>query len=901
MIDIRNNIKIMHCNTRSFRNPGKQLELINEIHQQNIDFLLVNETWFKQKDNFNIKNFKLHRRDRPHIKTGGGVAIYSHSSIKTTRLDIPKIFENLEIIGIQIEQEDPIQIFSYYNPPSQKLSTELFKYINNTYKNSLIIGDLNASHQSWHCKSNNSAGTELYNCITENNFHVLNNNRSTYIPKFNILDLSICTNNLLTYITNFYVGKDIGSDHFPTITTIRLKNHIQQQQRYFLNWELFKKTLSSYQEVKYEEINLSNLNQIAEELQKRIVESYKSSFQLISKKNKYNFINKEVSSLLEIKKKIRRLYQKHKTEVFKSALNKINKKIKSVVQDNSSKKWLDLCSNWKNSSKLWKKINNIEKNSDQITNHNLIINNETVTDCQIIADAFATSLTETFKLNIDMFNPPIEAVNFQLPNTDRSEADNIVKISQEEFDQSIRSQNIKSAPGEDGITNQMLIHCPQNIKSSIINIFNFSIVNHTIPTKWKVAKIIMIKKPNKPETDISSYRPISLLSNISKLLEKIINTRLINYLESNNLISIHQSGFRKHRSTKDHILRLTQDIKSNFNQNKYTGAVLFDVSKAFDRTWHNGILFKLHNLNIPIYITRWINDFLTNRNFFINFNNCVSISCTILSGVPQGSTLSPTLFTIYISDIDSINLTKIVKIALYADDLCIWISSKNLNDIEKALQSAVEIITDFFQTWCLDINVQKTSYSIFTTAGHRKSYEKIYKIKLLVNLDPYPKLLGITFDPKLAFNQHFQNIINKATPKINILRILKSKIKNNKRFLINIYKILIRSIMDYSDLIIATTKESSTLILQKLQNRILRICLNAPLFTSTSSLHNIANLPTVKERALTLAKQYVNKAVQSNDLIKLTIIDYESNKQLYEGSNIVGRLPSTTPLAILTK
>jgi hypothetical protein len=107
--------------------------------------------------------------------------------------------------------------------------------------------------------------------------------------------------------------------------------------------------------------------------------------------------------------------------------------------------------------------------------------------------------------------------------------------------------------------------------------------------------------------------------------------------------------------------------------------------------------------------------------------------------------------------------------------------------------------------------------------------------------------------------------------------------------------------MNYSDLIIATTKESSTLILQKLQKRILRICLNAPLFTSTSSLHYIANLPTVKERALTLAKQYVNKAVQSNDLIKLTIIDYESNKQLYEGSHIVGRQASTTPLAILTK
>jgi hypothetical protein len=94
------------------------------------------------------------------------------------------------------------------------------------------------------------------------------------------LDLSICTNDLLSNITNFYVGKDIGSDHFPTKTTISLINHIQQQQRYFLNWDLFKKTLSSYP-VKYDEINQTNFNQKAEELQKRLVESYKSSFQLI--------------------------------------------------------------------------------------------------------------------------------------------------------------------------------------------------------------------------------------------------------------------------------------------------------------------------------------------------------------------------------------------------------------------------------------------------------------------------------------------------------------------------------------------------------------------------------------------------------------------------------------------
>ena len=155
----------------------------------------------------------------------------------------------------------------------------------------------------------------------------------------------------------------------------------------------------------------------------------------------------------------------------------------------------------------------------------------------------------------------------------------------------------------------------------------------------------MILKPGKNPTVVFSYRPISLISNLAKLLEKIINTRLTTYLEENNLISIHQSGFRKNRSTQDHIFRLRQDVKSNFNQNKLTGAILFDFSKAFDRTWHKGIVFKLYKIKVPLYLCAWINNFLENRLFYVYINNYKSMQKSINSGVPQGSTISPTLFS----------------------------------------------------------------------------------------------------------------------------------------------------------------------------------------------------------------------------------------------------------------
>jgi hypothetical protein len=530
-----------------------------------------------------------------------------------------------------------------------------------------------------------------------------------------------------------------------------------------------------------------------------------------------------------------------------------------------------------------------------------VINSRLITDQQIIANEFCRDLESTFQTDITKYDPFDEVKFFKHVKTEEI----FEMIDHAEFNYNLKNTNKKSSPGHDGITIPMIINSPRNVKDSIINLFNFSLSNSMIPDKWKTAKIIMIPKPGKDKTDVKSFRPISLLSNMSKLLEKIINTRLTSILESNKLISIHQSGFRKNRSTKDHILRLIQDIKSNFNQNKLTGAVLFDVSKAFDQTWHTGILYKMTKLNIPAYLISWVENFLDDRKFFIQLACHVSMYATIKSGVPQGSTISPTLFGIYISDIDRLELSETVNIALYADDICIWYSSKHKKDITTALQKAIDYIVNYFKRWCLKINISKTAYTVFTTAGCRKSYNRLYSLNLFIEnepllLDPFPKLLGINFDPKLSFHKHFKQIQQRAMSKISILRILKSKIGyHNNKFLINVYKTLVRSIFDYSDIIIATANPTSAQIVQKVQNIFLRICCNAPLLTSTTALHEQARVETIQTRSLSLSKKYLRKAYASNDLIKKLYDNYLLDKDRLEGSNILGRSPTKTPLSLI--
>jgi len=167
----------------------------------------------------------------------------------------------------------------------------------------------------------------------------------------------------------------------------------------------------------------------------------------------------------------------------------------------------------------------------------------------------------------------------------------------------------------------MLKLCPPNILLSINKIFNATLDIGLIPSSWKLSKVIMIHKNNKPKDNFSSYRPISLISCISKLLEKIINNRLVDWTEQNKILPHCQSGFRKKKSCQDHIARFNQYITEGFNNKQHTGCVLFDLEKAFDKASHQGILHKLQKSHLPPSLFNWIQDFLTDRPYLISWNS----------------------------------------------------------------------------------------------------------------------------------------------------------------------------------------------------------------------------------------------------------------------------------------
>ena len=271
----------------------------------------------------------------------------------------------------------------------------------------------------------------------------------------------------------------------------------------------------------------------------------------------------------------------------------------------------------------------------------------------------------------------------------------------------------------------------------------------------------------------------------------------MDWAESSKILHPNQSGFRKHKSTQDNIFKIIESCKQSLQAKEKCGIVLFDIEKAFDKAPHKGILKALDALKCPPLLGNWLCSFLSSRKFVVEINGTLSELSNIQTGVPQGSPLSPLLFSLFINDIGKCLEKFNVRFALFADDLTIWKGDKNILTIQKELQKAASKVYEFFKNIGLTINIKKCEYSIFSAGNCEDT------LRLKIGLTPIeynknPKILGVYFDTKLKFTDHFDEIKKHIASKINLLRILSynsNAINTNK--LLTIYKSLILSKLQY--------------------------------------------------------------------------------------------------------
>ena len=217
------------------------------------------------------------------------------------------------------------------------------------------------------------------------------------------------------------------------------------------------------------------------------------------------------------------------------------------------------------------------------------------------------------------------------------------------------------------------------ISAPLAYIINMSLSSGTIPTKWKIAKVIHLYKSD-PKSDIGNYRPISILPVLSKVLGSLVHQKLINYLEENCLLYDHQFGFRSKRSTELAVTLLVDKIRKKSDKGNITGAIYIDLSKAFDTVSHSSLLDKLTSYGIKDFELLWFTDYLFLRKQIVEYDAVYSNTESVSVGVPQGSILGPLLFLILFNDVHKSLMHS--QILIYADDTVVFTSHRDINIIE---------------------------------------------------------------------------------------------------------------------------------------------------------------------------------------------------------------------------
>ena len=447
-----------------------------------------------------------------------------------------------------------------------------------------------------------------------------------------------------------------------------------------------------------------------------------------------NPISDETLALIKKKRRLRRQYSQKKDAAIKTRINQLQKQVKEELKIESQVSWEKFCNSISLESdpnESWRKIKNFLKPKGQRDYPALHHANKVANTNTDEAQLFAESVERHFGIESDHFDSNhFDEVNKFIEDNHRyfyppedpdgyrfdvgNEHELVAYVDAQTLIKLVKFLKRGKAPGPDNIHNEVLrLGTTTSLYHHLARLFISSIKLGYNPTARKTATLCMLLKPDKLPSLTTSYRPISLISSIMKLFERVIEQRLRSHLEHIGFINKHQSGFRKAKSTDDHLFRLSQSIMESFNRGEHVVATFLDVEKAFDNVWYNGLRYKIFQLDLPTKMTHWLSDFLVGRLMQVNVNSFLSNQINAKAGVPQGSVLSPLLFLIYVNDLPASH-HKQNSLSQFADDTAQWAFSLNIHIAAKLLQQDLLKLAMWCAKWRIKLNPVKTKVIIFS-------------------------------------------------------------------------------------------------------------------------------------------------------------------------------------------
>ena len=451
--------------------------------------------------------------------------------------------------------------------------------------------------------------------------------------------------------------------------------------------------------------------------------------------------------------------------------------------------------------KTWKTINTIlnrNKRANNFPSH-IISNNKKITNKQEIVDVLNRYFCSIGQELADKIPEGSRSYSYYLKKHINS-IFSFSMVDTKTVEKMLKDFKPKTSKGLDGISMKMIKHVGDHIVGPITLLINQSLMTNVFPSKLKIAKIMpLLKKPNIFTPD--NFRPISLLPCISKIIEKCVFKQIFEYFEENKLLYSSQYGYRKNHSTETACLELIDKLYKQLDDNQSPFCVFIDLSKAFDTINHNILIAKLKYYGFDQSALSWLKSYLADRKQFVEVDGYKSETNFIKTGVPQGSTLGPLLFIIYMNDINSVSDS--LSSILFADDTSLnstisLFQSRDSRDLSFKINSELFKVTDWLRANKLSLNAKKTKFMQFRYSQMNPTSLPKLSLKMdgvvIDKVDTF-NFLGLTISETLSWKHHIEKVRIKISKIVGVMSRIKYQVSS--KILLTIYNSLILSHLHY--------------------------------------------------------------------------------------------------------
>ena len=764
----------------------KRAEIATFIYDNSIDIMFVTETWFRRgkMDEVQAKElapcgYNVTSFPRSSGQSGGGIAVIFRSTL-TKQLTFKENFtfkhSSFELVQSTLTlRRGAIHFFCLYRPPpsvKNRLKDSMFieqlpdllEYANNLHGHVCLLGDANTHFDS---------PQEPFVRKVINILSMFNMQQTIDKPtheKGHTLDWLVIHNSDTNLHTSSTVTDALVSDHYCIMslfdvvparcaTMYRLVRNVRDIDRSAFKIDVVDAIGSASPPSVESASNYftsirSVLDKHAPAQNRKIVERSASPW--------FSMVSTELLEAKRARRREERRYKANPIVIFHDLYKKARNAVSRIVDRAKTMYYNNKIKSATSSKELFK-----------VTNHIMARTKTTkfptmyqVTELPNLFCKFFEDKVVSLRRDLDS----LTATNatFQTQPFTASSFSNFQPVSEETVRKTIAGSSPKTCD-LDSIPTPLLIECLDIILPSLTSLINSSLATGIFPETFKTALVTpLLKKPSLDQNDFKNYRPVSNLSFVSKILEKIVLAQLSSYLSSNNLLSDFQSAYRPGHSCETALLKVVNDLLLSIDKRNVALVTFLDLSAAFDTIDHSILLQRLkHDFGIDGSVLRWFSSYLSDRSQYVVANNHTSAVCHISFGVPQGSVLGPVLYVLYTSPLSAIILNHSVIPHSYADDSQLQKSSPP-NEIPELIES-MQLCVDDVRSWMtqnkLKLNDGKTEAMIISSS---KMFKKIsYPSSMTIGSASIPfatsvKNLGVTLDCHLEMDVHIRAVVSAA-------------------------------------------------------------------------------------------------------------------------------------------